>query len=78
MKLENLYFAPEDLFRLGNSSGPRLTNVRRPKDVDTTEINGICVVSQTGKAFHCQPRAALIRHLCQAGFGKLVEVHKCQ
>lgn len=49
MKLEDLYFAPEDLYRLGNSSGPRLTNVRRPKDVDTTEINGIAIVIANGK-----------------------------
>ena len=34
---------------MGNSSGPRLTNVRRPKDVNTTEINGICVVIANGK-----------------------------
>ena len=49
MKLEDLYFTPEDLFRLGNSTTPRLTNVRRPKDVDTTEINGITVVISNGK-----------------------------
>ena len=49
MKLEDLYFAPEDLYRLGNSTSPRLTNVRRPKDVDTTEINGITVVISNGK-----------------------------
>ena len=49
MKIEDLYFAPEDLYRLGNSSSPRLTNVRRPKDVDTTEINGITIVIANGK-----------------------------
>lgn len=49
MQLEDLFFAPEDLYRLGNSSSPRLTNVRRPKDVDTTEINGIAVVIANGK-----------------------------
>lgn len=49
MKMEDLYFAPEDLFRLGNSTGPRLTNVRRPKDIDTIELNGILMVVSNGK-----------------------------
>jgi hypothetical protein len=49
MQTEDLFFAPEDLYRLGNSSNPRLTNVRRPKDIDTTEINGITVVIANGK-----------------------------
>lgn len=49
MQVEDLFFAPEDLYRLGNSSSPRLTNVRRPKDIDTTEINGISVVIANGK-----------------------------
>ncbi|GAB2198643.1 Tse2 family ADP-ribosyltransferase toxin [Sessilibacter sp. MAH4] len=49
MQLEDLYFAPEDLYRLGNSTSPRLTNVRRPKDIDTTLINGITVVIANGK-----------------------------
>lgn len=49
MQLEDLFFAPEDLYRLGNSSSPRLTNIRRPKDVDTMEINGITVVIANGK-----------------------------
>lgn len=49
MQSEDLFFAPEDLYRLGNSNGPRLTNVRRPKDVNTTEINGITVVIANGK-----------------------------
>lgn len=49
MPIEDLYFTPEDLYRLGNSSSARLTNVRRPKDVDTMEINGIIVVIANGK-----------------------------
>lgn len=49
MKMEDLYFTPEDLFRLGNSSGPRLTHIRRPKDVDTIELNGILMVISNGK-----------------------------
>lgn len=44
MKIEDLYFAPQDLYRLGNSSSPRLTHVRRPKDISTTEIDGITMV----------------------------------
>jgi hypothetical protein len=49
MQIEDLYFAPEDLYRLGNAQHPRLTNVRRPKDVDVFEINGIDVVVANGK-----------------------------
>ncbi|CAM4449016.1 hypothetical protein [Shewanella livingstonensis] len=59
MKQEDLYFAPEDLFRLGNSSGPRLTNVRRPKDVNTTEINCICVVIANGKGISLSTKSRL-------------------
>lgn len=59
MQLEDLYFAPEDLYRLGNSSGPRLTNVRRPKDVDTTEINGITVVIANGKGISLSTKERL-------------------
>lgn len=49
MQLEDLYFAPEDLYRLGNSGSPRLTSVRRPKDIDTIEINGITMAIANGK-----------------------------
>jgi len=49
MQVEDLFFAPEDLYRLGNSTSPRLTNIRRPKDVDTVQINGITVVISNGK-----------------------------
>lgn len=42
-------FCTRDLFRLGNSSGPRLENVRRPKDIDTVELNGILMVISNGK-----------------------------
>src|SRR5690606_39241401 len=59
MKLEDLFFAPEDLYRLGNSAGPRLTNVRRPKDVDTTEINGITVVIANGKGISLSTKERL-------------------
>ena len=49
MKLVDLFLAPEDLFRLGNATSPRLTHVRRPKDIDTIEVNGITVVVANGK-----------------------------
>ena len=49
MQLVDLFLAPEDLFRLGNATNPRLTHVRRPKDVDTIEVNGITVVVANGK-----------------------------
>lgn len=49
MKVVDLYLAPEDLFRLGNATDPRLTNIRRPKDIDTIEINGLLVVIANGK-----------------------------
>lgn len=62
MQLEDLYFAPEDLYRLGNSSGPRLTNVRRPKDVDTTEINGITVVIANGKGISLSTKRHIPLH----------------
>lgn len=59
MHLEDLFFAPEDLFRLGNADSPRLTNVRRPKDVDTVEINGITVVVANGKGISLSTRERL-------------------
>lgn len=49
MQSEDLYFAPEDLYRLGNSASARLTNIRHPKDIDTVEINGIAVAIANGK-----------------------------
>ena len=42
------YIVPEEIFRLGNSNNPRLSNVR-PRDVDITTINGIEVVVANGK-----------------------------
>lgn len=49
MQIEDLFFAPEDLYRIGNSSDPRLAHVRQPKDVDVTEMNGIAIVVANGK-----------------------------
>lgn len=42
------FIVPEELFRLGNSTSPKLSNVR-PRDVDTMEINGILVIVANGK-----------------------------
>ncbi|WP_435237186.1 hypothetical protein ACR30L_06330 [Psychromonas sp. PT13] len=53
------YFSLEDLCRLGNSSGPQLTNVRRPKYINTTEINGITVVVSNGKGISLSTKERL-------------------
>ena len=45
--VEYLYLAQEDLYRLGNATGPRLDNVR-PGDVTTYERNGVMFVQATG------------------------------
>lgn len=45
---KEFYILPEELFRLGNASSPRLSNVRS-RDVDTTVINGITVIIANGK-----------------------------
>jgi hypothetical protein len=47
MKKE-FYVIPEEIFRLGNSNSPRLSNVR-PRDINITEINGITIVIANGK-----------------------------
>lgn len=49
MQLVDLFLAPEDLYRLGNATSPRLTNVRRPRDIDTVDVNEITVVVANGK-----------------------------
>jgi hypothetical protein len=43
-----LYLLDEDLYRLGNSTSPKLHNVR-PDDVQTYERNGILMVRATGE-----------------------------
>jgi hypothetical protein len=45
-----LYMLDEDLYRLGNSTSPKLHNVR-PEDVDTYERNGIMVIRASGKGY---------------------------
>lgn len=59
MQIEDLYMAPEDLFRLGNATDPRLTNLRRPKDIDTIEINGILVAVANGKGISLFTKARM-------------------
>ncbi|WP_225073842.1 hypothetical protein [Desulfuromonas sp. CSMB_57] len=59
MQLVDLFLAPEDLFRLGNATSPRLTHVRRPKDIDTIEINGITAVVANGKGVSLATRDRL-------------------
>ncbi len=44
---EYLYLYAEDLYRLGNSTEPRLTNVR-PDDILTYDRNGVEMVRATG------------------------------
>jgi len=45
---KEFFILPEELFRLGNTTSPRLSNVR-PRDIDTIEINGIKVIIANGK-----------------------------
>jgi hypothetical protein len=40
---KEFYLIPEEIFRMGNSSEPRLSNVR-PRDINTIDINGITVI----------------------------------
>ncbi|MCA8036779.1 hypothetical protein LGM46_27810 [Burkholderia arboris] len=42
------FLLSEDLYRLGNSTSPRLTHVR-PRDITVVQINGIDVVQSNGK-----------------------------
>ena len=59
MQIEDLFMAPEDLFRLGNATSPRLTHIRRPKDIDTVEVNGITVVISNGKGISLSTKGRL-------------------
>jgi len=44
----DFFIIPEELFRLGNSTSPKLSHVRS-RDVDTMEVNGILVIVANGK-----------------------------
>jgi hypothetical protein len=45
---QEFYIIPEEVFRLGNSTSPKLSSIRT-RDVDTTTINGITMVIANGK-----------------------------
>jgi hypothetical protein len=45
---KEFYIIPEEVFRLGNSTSPKLSSIRT-RDVDTTTINGITMVIANGK-----------------------------
>lgn len=45
---KEFYLIPEDVFRLGNSQGPTLDNVRS-RDIEFIELGGIKVVVANGK-----------------------------
>lgn len=48
MYFKEFYLVPEELFRLGNSNSPKLSNVRA-RDIDTIQLNGITVILANGK-----------------------------
>ncbi len=59
METEDLFLAPEDLYRLGNSTDPRLTHLRQPKDIDTVAINGIIVAVANGKGISLSTKSRM-------------------
>lgn len=44
---KEFYMVPEEVFRVGNSSTPRLHMVR-PSEVDITQINGVKIIIANG------------------------------
>lgn len=52
------YIIPEEIFRLGNSNGPRLSNVRS-RDVNTTTFNGIEIIIANGKGVSVFDKAGI-------------------
>lgn len=54
----DFYILPEELFRLGNKSSPRLSNVR-PRDVDTMSMNGITVIIANGRGISVFDKAGI-------------------
>jgi hypothetical protein len=47
MNKEALYLTQEDLYRVGNMTSPRLTNIR-PKDLTVVLVNGIKMIVANG------------------------------
>jgi len=45
---EKLYITQEDLYRVGNLSSPRLTNIR-PNEINIRLLNGIKIIVANGK-----------------------------
>lgn len=54
------YLVPEEVFRLGSSSGARLSHVRS-RDVDVTQINEIAVVVANGKGISVFDKEGIMR-----------------
>lgn len=69
MKLQDFYLAPEDLYRLGNATDPRLTHIRRPKDIDTIEINGVLGVVANGKGISLATKERISKRRLMVGCG---------
>lgn len=45
---KEFYLIPEEVFRVGNGSGPRMHMVRS-SEVDTTDVNGVKVIIANGR-----------------------------
>jgi len=41
---KEFYLVPEEVFRLGNSNSPKLSNVRS-RDINTIQVNGVVVIA---------------------------------
>lgn len=69
------YLVPEEVFRLGNTDNPKLSNIRS-RDVDITELNGIAVVIANGKGISVFDKEAswLLRWL--DGFGAFLRIRR--
>ncbi|MEX0731436.1 MAG: hypothetical protein WD057_11635 [Aquisalimonadaceae bacterium] len=57
---QEFFLVPEEVFRLGNSFGPRLSNVR-PRDINTIKLNGINVVIANGKGVSVFDKEGIMR-----------------
>lgn len=55
---KEFFIVPEELFRLGNTNSPRLSNVRS-RDIDTIEINGVVVIRANGKGISVFDKAGI-------------------
>lgn len=45
---KEFYIIPEEVFRLGNTNSPKLSNIR-PRDINIINVNGVPVVVANGK-----------------------------